>query len=370
MFACVHTQQSSSFTSISKKFENNKTPPLLWRGFAIIHNMNRLGTFLTKFVKTESSGGIALVISCVVALTLSNSPISQSYESFFSPFHTFINEGLMAVFFFLVGLEIKREFAEGEFKNPKSAALPVVAAIGGMALPALIFAITNAGESSFNAWAVAMPTDIALALGALALLGSRIDSSLKIFLLTLAIADDLFSIIILGIFYSSGISAIRIASTIGAVLLALALPAGKTITTTRLINWIHPYSAFLIIPLFALANIGVRIDFSTLSQTFSSPISMGLIAGRVLGKIIGITLFAWLAIKFKIANKPESLTYKEIAGAGALAGMGLTVSLFIANLALDSTQSLAQVKLGLICSAILSAFLGISILRKYSVKND
>jgi NhaA family Na+:H+ antiporter len=270
----------------------------------------------------------------------------------------------------MVGLEIRNELRHGQMRNPKNAALPIFAALGGMLLPALIYTLFNIGGAGQSGWAVPMPTDIALAIGALALLGSRIDTSLKIFLLTLAIADDLFSIIILGIFYSSGISAIKIASTIGAVLLALALPAGKTITTTRLIQWIHPYSAFLIIPLFALANMGVRINLNTLGQNISSPIATGLITGRILGKIIGITLFAWLAIKLKIANKPESLTYKEIAGAGALAGMGLTVSLFIANLALDSTQSLAQVKLGLICSAILSAFLGISILRKYSVKND
>jgi NhaA family Na+:H+ antiporter len=248
--------------------------------------------------------------------------------------------------------------------------LPVFAAIGGMAIPALIFAICNSNGSASRAWAIAMPTDIALALGALALLGSRIDSSLKIFLLTLAIADDLFSIIILGIFYSSGLSALKIASTIGAVLLALAIPSGKKITTTKLINWLHPYSAFAIIPLFALANIGVRIDFSTLGQTISSPIASGLIVGRVLGKIIGITLFAWLAIQLKIANKPLSLSFKEIAGAGALAGMGLTVSLFIADLALTSATDLAQVKVGLIFAALISAILGISILRKFSIRND
>ncbi len=332
--------------------------------------MNRLGAFFSKFIKTESSSGAALLIACLVALIFANSPLQNSYDSLFKPFHNFINEGLMAIFFFLIGLEIKREFAEGEFKNPRNAALPVLAAIGGMALPALIFAIFNAGQSAANAWAIAMPTDIALALGALALLGSRIDSTLKIFLLTLAIADDLFSIIILGIFYSSGVSAIKIASTIGAVLLALALPSGKKITTTRLINWIHPYSAFLIIPLFALANIGVYIDFSNLKETVSSSIASGLIFGRVIGKIVGITLFAWLAIQLKIAMKPASLSYREIAGAGALAGMGLTVSLFIADLALTSAQELAQVKVGLITAAIISAVLGTSILRKYSAKSD
>lgn len=325
---------------------------------------------MSRFVKTESSSGIALVVACAVALIFANSPLHQSYESLFDPFHKFINEGLMAVFFFLVGLEIKREFVDGEFKNPKNAALPVLAAIGGMAIPAIIFAFINSGGSAADAWAIAMPTDIALALGALALLGSRIDSSLKIFLLTLAIADDLFSIIILGVFYSSGISAIKIASTIGAVLLALVLPTGKRVTTTRLINWIHPYSAFFIIPLFALANIGVRIDFSTLGETISSPIATGLITGRVIGKIVGITLFAWLAIKLKIANKPSTLTFKEISAAGALAGMGLTVSLFIADLSLTSKTDLAQVKVGLIIAAIISAVIGVMALRKYSVKND
>ena len=332
--------------------------------------MNRLGLFLSKFIRTESSSGVALVIACAIALIFANSPLRDSYESLFSPFHNFINEGLMAIFFFLVGLEIKREFAEGEFKNPKNAALPVFAALGGMALPALIFATLNSSGSASSAWAVAMPTDIALALGALALLGSRIDSSLKIFLLTLAFADDLFSIIILGIFYSSGISAIKIASTIGAVLLALALPSGKKITTTRLIHWIHPYSAFIIIPLFALANIGVYVDISTLKETITSPIASGLIFGRVIGKIVGITLFAWLAVQLKFAIKPASLNFKEIAGAGALAGMGLTVSLFIADLALTSAQDLAQVKVGLIVAALISALLGLTILRKYSVKND
>jgi NhaA family Na+:H+ antiporter len=332
--------------------------------------MNQLGAFFSKFIKTESASGVALLIACLVALIFANSPLQNSYDSAIAHFHNFINEDLMAIFFFLIGLEIKREFAEGEFKNPRNAALPVVAAIGGMTLPALIFAIFNAGQGAANAWAIAMPTDIALALGALALLGSRIDSSLKIFLLTLAIADDLFSIIILGIFYSSGISAIKIASTIGAVLLALALPSGKKITTTRLINWIHPYSAFLIIPLFALVNIGVHIDFSTLKETVTSSIASGLIFGRVIGKIVGITLFAWLAIQLKIAIKPASLSYKEIAGAGALAGMGLTVSLFIADLALSTSQELAQVKIGLIIAAIVSAVLGLVILRKYSHKSD
>jgi NhaA family Na+:H+ antiporter len=273
----------------------------------------------------------------------------------------------MAIFFFLVGLEIKREFIFGELREPKKAALPIMAALGGMAIPAIIWALFTSGGAG---WAIAMPTDIALALGALALLGSRIDTSLKIFLLTLAISDDLFSIIVLGTFYSSSLSFIKIASTIGAVVLAFLIPIRDSKKLDRLIELIHPWSAFLIVPLFALVNIGVVIDLSTLPTTLTSPIALALIIGRPVGKLIGITLFAWLAIKLKIAQIPSSLSFKEIAGAGALAGMGLTVSLFIAELALDDSAALDQVRVGLIIGAIISALLGITILRKYSAAQD
>ena len=329
--------------------------------------MKRIPQSLRAFFAREVAGGIFLCGAAVIALVLANSPISDSYLSLADSSAHFVNETLMAIFFFLVGLEIKREFIFGELREPKKAALPIIAALGGMTVPAIIWALFTSGGPG---WAIAMPTDIALALGALALLGSRIDTSLKIFLLTLAISDDLFSIIVLGTFYSSSLSFVKIASTIGAVVLAFIIPTRDSTKLDRLIEFIHPWSAFLIVPLFALVNIGVVIDFGTLSKTLTSPIALALIIGRPIGKLIGITLFAWLAIKLKIAHMPASLSFKEISGAGALAGMGLTVSLFIAELALDDSASLDQVRVGLIVGAIISALLGIAILRKYSAAQD
>ena len=332
--------------------------------------VRRLSTALARFFRTEVAGGIFLIASCAIALIFANSPLSSDYTNFWNPSKNFISEGLMSVFFFLVGLEIKREFDQGELRKPKSAALPIIAAMGGMLTPPFIYLLLNHSGGGANGWAVAMPTDIALSLGALALLGSRIDTSLKIFLLTLAIADDLGSIIVLGVFYSGGISPVRIASTIGAVLLAWILPLKRIISTDRLISFIHPWTSFLIIPLFALVNIGVRFDVHNLSHLISSPVSAGLIIGRVVGKICGITFFAWFAIKMGIAQKPNSLTYKEIAGAGALAGMGLTVSLFIAELAFKDPLSLDQVRAGLLIAALISATIGLIYLRKVSFKQD
>ena len=319
---------------------------------------------------TEAAGGFFLVGAALLALILANTPAREMYFDITDKSHLFVNEILMSVFFFLVGLEIKREFKEGELANPKKAALPVIAAIGGMITPALIYVVFNAGGIASDGWAIPMPTDIALALGALALLGSRIDSSLKIFLLTVAIADDLFSIIVLAVFYSSGVEPIRIIGTIGAVILAFVLPSGKKFTTSRLIHLIHPWTAFLIIPLFALVNIGITIDFSHLAEQINSPVARGIIVGRVLGKFIGITLFAWLAIKIGVASKSESITFAEISGVAALAGMGLTISLFIADLALSDPALIENVKLGLLISAIISGLFGYLVLRKTSVAQD
>lgn len=305
-----------------------------------------------RFFKLESASGIVLLLAAVFALTLANSPASTAYFEFTTPLHGIINDGLMSIFFFLVGLEIKREFVKKEVKSFKAISLPIVAALGGMLFPALIFLLINPGT---NAWAVAMPTDIALALGGLALLGGRIEPALKIFLLTLAIADDLFSIIILGIFYSGSLDPLKIAGTIGAVLIGLLLPYKND----RLIEAIHPWSAFFIIPAFALVNIGVKLNVTEIFE----PLSTGLILGRVLGKIVGITLFSYLAVKFSISYKEKSLTYTEIAGAGALAAMGLTVSLFIADLSALSVNQMDQVKLGLIISAILGGVIGLLLLR-------
>ncbi len=330
---------------------------------------NSINTF-RAFFRTESSGGVFLLIAALIALIAANSPWSAGYLTFWHEHEAFINEGLMAIFFFLVGLEIRQEARSGQFRDPKSAALPIIAAIGGMVTPALIFAIFNSGSATSNGWAIPMATDIALALGALALLGDRIDTSLKVFLLTLAIADDLGSILVLGIFYSDGVSLVKIASSIGAVVLAWIIPLRGRFTTEKLIKIIHPWSAFIVIPLFALANIGIQIDVANIDQMLSTPVVIGIVIGRVIGKVAGITFFAWAAVKLGIAKLPAALSFTEIAGAGALAGMGLTVSLFVAKIAFINQSAIADVKFALLVAALISGFLGIAMLRKFSSKQD
>lgn len=329
--------------------------------------IRRIPQSMREFFATESAGGVVLVISCIVALTFANSPLRSGYANFWHHGQGFINEGLMSVFFFLVGLEIKREFVDGDLRNPKSAALPIIAAFGGMLTPALIFIAINHGGSGMRGWAVPMPTDIALSIGALALLGSRIDPAIKIFLLTLAIADDLGSLLVIGFFYSSGLNPLRILSTIGAVFLAWILPTKRRFSTDRLISIIHPWSSYFVIPIFVLANIGISIDFHNFGNLLTSPVSAGIIVGRVVGKLLGITLFSWLAVKLRVAKLPDSLSIKEISGAAALAGMGLTVSLFIADLAVTNQSQLPEIKIGLIVSALISACVGLTMLRKLSI---
>ncbi|MCX6425921.1 MAG: Na+/H+ antiporter NhaA [Actinobacteria bacterium] len=321
---------------------------------------------IRAFFRTESSGGVLLVFAALIALISANSPWSAGYLNFWHEYEVFINDGLIAIFFFLVGLEIRQEARSGQFRDPKSAALPIVAAIGGMVTPALIFVIFNSGSATSNGWAIPMATDIALALGALALLGKRIDTSLKVFLLTLAIADDLGSILVLGIFYSHGVSLIKIASSIGAVILAWIIPLRGGFNTEKLIKIIHPWSAFLVIPLFALVNIGIQINLPNIDQMLTTPV----VIGRVVGKVVGITFFAWAAVKLGFAKLPAALSFKEIAGAGALAGMGLTVSLFVAKVALTDQSAIAEVKFALLLSALISAVLGLTLLRIFSTKQD
>ena len=325
---------------------------------------------IRAFFRTESSGGVFLVFAALIALISANSPWSAGYLNFWHEYEVFINDGLIAIFFFLVGLEIRQEARSGQFRDPKSAALPIVAAIGGMVTPALIFVIFNSGSATSNGWAIPMATDIALALGALALLGKRIDTSLKVFLLTLAIADDLGSILVLGIFYSDGVSLIKIASSIGAVILAWIIPLRDRFNTEKLIKIIHPWSAFLVIPLFALANVGIQINLPNIDQMITTPVVIGIVIGRVIGKVVGITFFAWAAVKLGFAKLPAALSFKEIAGAGALAGMGLTVSLFVAKVALSDQSAIEEVKFALLLSALISAVLGLTLLRIFSTKQD
>ena len=249
---------------------------------------------------------------------------------------------LIAIFFFLVGLEIKHGL-----KEVKSALVPIIAALGGMIFPALIFLAINPGS---HVWATAMPTDIALAIGVLSLLGKRVQPQVRIFLLTLAIADDLFSLIVLGVFYGDDLHPEKALATLGAAALGVVLPFTRTQLNTA-IKVLSPISTYFIVPVIIAVNIPLDIDLSS----FTSNTTIALVLARGIGKIVGIALFAWIAIKL---GAKAHLHIKEIAGIGALAGMGMTVSLVIAEMAAQSEAELNEVRLGLFISAILSGLVG------------
>ncbi len=249
---------------------------------------------------------------------------------------------LIAIFFFLVGLEIKHGL-----KDLKSAVVPIVAALGGMIFPALIFLAIN---PSSHVWATAMPTDIALAIGVLALLGKRVQPQVRVFLLTLAIADDLFSLLVLAVFYGDDLHPEKALATLGAAALGAALPLTKS-QLTKTIKVLTPISTYFIVPVIIAVNIPWNIDLAS----FTSQTTIALVLARGIGKILGIALFAWIAIKL---GAKAHLHIKEIAGIGALAGMGMTVSLVIAEIAAKDEVELNEVRLGLFISAILSGLVG------------
>ena len=255
---------------------------------------------------------------------------------------------LIAIFFFLVGLEIKHGL-----KDLKSAIVPIVAALGGMIVPALIFISINPGS---HVWATAMPTDIALALGILSLLGKRVQPQVRIFLLTLAIADDLFSLVVLGVFYGDELHPEKALATLGAAALGAVLPFTKN-QLNKAIKILSPISTFFIVPVIIAVNIPLNIDLTS----FTSHTTIAIVLARGIGKIVGIALFAWIAIKL---GAKAHLHIKEIAGVGALAGMGMTVSLVIAEIAAKNETELNEVRLGLFISAILSGLIGYIWLRR------
>lgn len=249
---------------------------------------------------------------------------------------------LIAVFFLLVGLEIKHGL-----NDVKSAIVPVVGALGGMIFPAVIYLTLNPGS---HVWATAMPTDIALALGVLSLLGKRVQSQVRLFLLTLAIADDLFSLIVLGIFYGADLHPEKALATLGAAALGALIPLSQSFLE-KAIKVLSPISTYFIVPVIIVVNIPLDIHL----ESFTSSTTIALIVARSVGKIVGIALFAWLAMRF---GAKAHIHLKEIAGIGALAGMGMTVSLVIAEIAATNARELNEVRLGLFISAILSGIVG------------
>ena len=259
-----------------------------------------------------------------------------------------LSEILTFIFFILIGLEIR----EG-LNKPKDAILPALAALGGMLLPALIFIALIPGSS---AWAVAMPTDVALAIGALSILGKRVNPAVRLFLLTLAVADDFFSLLVIGIFFRDDLHLASAIYTLGAAAIGFLLPFRH-----RLIALLSPIATFLIIPIYIFINLLSKLDFSVATER----ISIAVVLARVIGKVLGITLFTFLFTRFTKLKLPQALDLKEIVGVGFLAGMGLTVSIVIAEITLETESELAQVRMGLFFAAILSGLLGVLWLKRF-----
>ena len=374
------------------------------------------GTF-RRFIKLEAASGVVLLIAAVIALIISNSNLSDYYFDILnvhiligtnnfgldlSVLH-WINDALMAVFFFVVTLEIKREFIQGELSKPKQALLPIIGAVGGMAVPALIYVIINfETEYTLRGWAIPSATDIAFSLGVLSLLGSRIPISLKVFLTALAIIDDLGAIIIIAFFYSTelqytylllmlgsfiallifnklGIKKFApyllvglflwyfthgsgIHSTISGVLLATVIPHRKREKDYSLLlkleHILSPYVAYGIMPLFAFANAGVVLNNISFNSLLS-PVPFGILCGLFFGKQIGVFLFSFLSVKLKLAEMPSNSNWMKFYGVGILTGIGFTMSLFVGNLAFaDSTNYVDGVKIGVLAGSFLSAVVG------------
>ena len=369
------------------------------------------------FFKLEAASGLLLLISAVIALFISNSNLSNLYfetlnRYLFVGINNFgikmsllhwINDALMAVFFFFVTLEIKREFLQGELSNRKQALLPIIAAIGGMLVPALIYVYINfqTGDT-LNGWAIPSATDIAFSLGVLSLLGSRVPISLKVFLTALAIIDDLGAIVIIAFFYSGDLSIKYLSlllitfialiilnkfnikkfipylllglilwffthesgihATISGVLLATVIPHRKKekdfSLLTKIEHSISPYVAFGIMPLFALANAGVSLS----GMNFDSlllPVPLGILLGLFIGKQIGVFLFSIISIKLKIAQMPNNANWLSFYGVGVLTGIGFTMSLFVGNLAfVENVQYISGVKIGVLSGSLLSTVFG------------
>ena len=369
------------------------------------------------FFKLEAASGLVLLFSAVLALILSNSVYADYYfttleKYLFIGFNNFglklsvlhwINDALMAIFFFFVTLEIKREFLQGELSNIKQALLPIIAAVGGMVVPALVYVYINLGDpETLNGWAIPSATDIAFSLGVLSLLGKRVPLSLKVFLTALAIIDDLGAILIIAIFYSGDLSIKYLSlmlvafigllvinkfnikkflpylilgiflwdfthnsgihATIAGVLLAMTIPHRKKEKDFSLLikveHLISPYVAFGIMPLFAFANAGVSLEGLSFSSLLDK-VPLGIVLGLFVGKQLGVFVFSYLSIKLKIAQMPSNSNWYNFYGVGVLTGIGFTMSLFVGNLAfVDNMQYMDGVKIGVLTGSLLSTLFG------------
>ncbi|MVT10386.1 Na+/H+ antiporter NhaA [Chitinophaga tropicalis] len=419
---------------------------------------------VNKFIHQEFTGGIVLFVSVVVAIIWANSVWHESYhhlwETTFAvhfnnrgldkPLHVWINDGLMALFFFVIGLELKREFMAGELSSMKKASLPMVAALGGMLIPGIIYFLVNRGLSSEGGWGIPMATDIAFSLALLSLAGKHIPASVKVFLSALAVADDLGAVLVIAFFYTAHIAFIPLMvagtfllllglgnllgvrsaffylllgivvwagflmsgvhATIAGVLVAFTIPARPKIDEEEYIEHarkytdefenamrrdgalismqqlhalekmkqlsldaetplqkiefaLHPWVAFMIMPLFALANSGMDIG-SNFFSSLLNPVSLGVALGLVVGKFTGVFLFTWMMVRTRVAPLPQGASWKHIAGVAALAGIGFTMSLFITGLAFDDAMMTEQSKYGILVASLIAGTVGLLILRK------
>ncbi|WP_439824973.1 Na+/H+ antiporter NhaA [Aeromonas caviae] len=375
-----------------------------------------------RFLKLESASGIILILAALLAIGLANSALAQHYQSFLNtevqvriaaldinkPLLLWINDGFMAIFFLLVGLEVKREMLEGALSSRVLATFPAIAAVGGMLAPALIYSLFNYGDEATRAgWAIPAATDIAFALGVMALLGKRVPTSLKVFLLALAIMDDLGVIIIIALFYTQQLSltalAIGVVATltllwmnrrgedriglymlVGLVLWVAVLKSGVHATLAGVVvgfmiplngkryasplkhleHVLHPWSAFLILPLFAFANAGVSLEGIYLSALLN-PLPMGIILGLFVGKPLGIFTISWLAVKTGVAQLPQGVNFRQIFAVSILCGIGFTMSMFIASLAFEhgGLDYGSYSRLGILAGSTLAAVTGYIALR-------
>jgi Na+:H+ antiporter, NhaA family len=378
----------------------------------------RLSTAISEFLQSEAAGGIVLMVSAALALAVANSPLSAVY---FDTLHTYlgplsvlhwINDGLMAIFFLFVGLEIKREFLGGELATWKQRALPAFAALGGMAVPALVYVWLNRNSpETLAGWAIPSATDIAFALGILALLGKRVPVSLKVFLAALAILDDLGAVVIIAMFYTAqihlwalgGVAAVgalliglnmagvkRLAlylplgfllwyfmlesgvhATIAGVVLALTIPAGDDHSPLhQLEHGLHKWVAFGIVPVFGFANAGVSLTGISL-QTLAQPVTLGIAAGLFLGKQIGVFAATRLAVAAGITEPPREASWPQIYGVSILCGVGFTMSLFIGLLAFPEEGAMTNaVKIGVLMGSLASGLLGALVLYFSATRSD
>ena len=379
-------------------------------------------SMIREFLKLEAAGGIVLVIAAVLALILANTPLLTYYTTFIQtpmviqvgaleiakPLLLWVNDGLMAVFFFLVGLEIKREFLEGELSSRAQVTLPALGAVGGMAVPALVYVVLNWGDAqNLNGWAIPAATDIAFALGILALLGDRVPLALKILLTAVAIIDDLGAILIIALFYTEDLSYIalllsivpmaglvlinrlgvrRLApyillgivlwvcelksgvhATVAGVFTALTIPLkpaaeGGPSLLRQLEHELHPWVAFGILPVFAFANAGVSFKGVGL-YNFIEPVKLGISMGLFVGKQVGVFGMLWLTIRLGLAPMPAGTTWRQLYAVSLLCGVGFTMSLFIGSLAFEHSSFEAPIRLGVLTGSLLSGLCGYLLLR-------